>query len=76
MDDSNKQRIKSGLESKKRNFESRKSSNQNQLGQLYRTLEGGKPLNSSEIYTKSRLEKENDEYDKQIKETERAILQL
>ncbi|MBU6414752.1 hypothetical protein KGQ34_00710 [Patescibacteria group bacterium] len=76
MDDSNKQRIRSELESKKRDFENRKSSNDYQLKQLYRILEGGKSLNGSEEYTKNRLEKENDEYDKKIEDAEKAILQL
>ncbi len=76
MDDPNKQRIKSDLESKIRNFESRKSSNQSSLNQLYRTLDSGKSLNGSEEYTKNRLEKENDDYDKQIEEVKRAIAQL
>lgn len=59
MDGSNKQRVRSEQERKKRDFESRKSSNDSQLRQLYRILEGGKSLNSSEEYTKKRLEKEN-----------------
>lgn len=71
-----KQRIKSDLESKKRGFESRKQSNQNQLDQLYRTLDSGRPLNSSEEYTKKQLEKENNDFDKQIEDIERAISQL
>lgn len=76
MDNPNKQKIKSGLESKKRDFKSRKDSIQNNLKLLYRTLESGKSLNSSEEYTKNRLEKENDEYDKKIEEVERALSQL
>jgi hypothetical protein len=76
MDNSNKQKIKSELESKKRDTESRKSSIQSQLKQLYRTLEGGKSLNGSEEYTKNRLEKESSECDGKIKEIERAISQL
>ncbi len=76
MDNSNKQKIKSELESKKRDFKSRKDSIQNQLKQLYRILEGGKSLNGSEEYNKKRLEKESDEYDKKIEEAERALSQL
>lgn len=76
MEDLNKQKIKSELERKKRDIESRKSSNQNQLNQLYRILKDGKSLNNSEEYTKNRLEKENDEYDKKINEADRAISQL
>ena len=76
MDDSNKQRARSELERKKRDLESRISSIQGQLRSFYRTLESGKPLNGSEESTKNRLEKENDDCDRQIKEIERAISQI
>lgn len=76
MDNPDKQKAASELERKKRDLESRKSSNQDRLKTLYRILEGGKPLNNSEEYSKNSLEKENDEYDKQIEEVERAISQL
>jgi hypothetical protein len=76
MNDQEKQRTKSDLESKKRNLEMRRSGNQNQLGQLDQKLKGGKPLDSFEEMNRNRLEKENDEYDKQVKEIEKAISQL
>ncbi|MFA5083940.1 MAG: hypothetical protein WC475_00940 [Candidatus Paceibacterota bacterium] len=76
MDDSNKQRVKSELERKKRDLESRISSIQGQLRSFYRTLESGKPLNGSEESTKNRLEKENDDCDRQIKEIKRAASQI